>query len=525
MDEEEVLNRYEAGERDFMGILLTEANLSGVNLSEANFSGANLCVANLSGANLQGADLSKAKLNVARLSGCNLTKANFNRAILNVANLVRADLSGASLIQTGLIRAELIRAQLSNANLSRANLTGADLREATLRQANLSGANLSEVDLRGTSMIAANLEGANLHGTDLGRADLSGSDLRDADLRHANLSRANLSGANLSGANLRWVDLSGTNLSWADLSEAKLSGTNLIGADLSNANLVNCSLVHADLTQSNLIQVEWSGADLSGATLTGAKLHGVSRFGLKTDGMSCEWVDLSPDGDHTQVYHFTPDEFKQFFNPTPPTVSIIVDAQLDHAATFVLSAFYYQIAGQYPGMHQPPSIRVGYRRTTLIFRLDRDEELLPIAYLAILPFKDSTATQRNITEVMEIIRSPDMEDYLTIRDRKRIKQISKALSQVMSRVVRVKVGGDLPNPPGSEEFFSMPTQVSLTNSSDQSLNIYYHPSFGKRLLNSAAYFQASETATMKMQQLSVPTAEVVADFIRGFYILEKLGSS
>ncbi|MDJ1183124.1 pentapeptide repeat-containing protein [Roseofilum casamattae] len=522
MEEDEVLNRYETGDRDFMGILLPEANLSGVNLSEANFSGANLCVANLSGANLQGADMSKAKLNVARLSGCNLTKTNFNRAILNVANLVRANLSGASLIQAGLIRAELIRAQLNNANLNRANLTGADLREATLRQANLSGANLSEVDLRGTSMIAANLEGANLHGTDLARADLSGADLRDADLRHANLSRANLSGANLSGANLRWVDLSGTNLSWADLSEAKLSGTNLIGADLSHANLVNCSLVHADLTQANLIEVEWSGADLSGATLTGAKLYGVSRFGLQTDGMTCEWVDLSPEGDHTRVYHFTPNEFQQFFNPTPPTVIITVDSQLDHAASFALSALYHHISQQYPGMNQPPSIKVGYRRTTLVFRLDRDEELLPIAYLAILPFKDSAITQRNITEVMEIIRSPDMDDHLSIKERKRIKQISKALSQVMSRVVRVKVADGLPKPAGADEFFAVPTQVALRNSSDRSLNIYSHPSFGKRLIDSAAYFQTNDAVNAKMQQLAIPSVEEVADFIRGFYVLEKL---
>ncbi|NES96510.1 MAG: pentapeptide repeat-containing protein [Desertifilum sp. SIO1I2] len=521
MDEEELLNSYAAGERDFTALKLTEANLSGVNLSAANLSYANLSVANLSGANLSEANLSHTKLNVARLSGSNLTKANLTGAILNVANLVRADLSGAILVQAGLIRAELIRAELSRANLSRANLTGADLREATLRQANLSGANLSEVDLRGTSLTAANLEGANLHGTDLSRSDLSGVDLRDADLRHANLNRTNLSGANLSGANLRWVDLSGANLSWADLSEAKLSGTNLIGADLSYANLVNTSLVHADLTQANLIKADWSGADLSGAILTGAKLYGVSRFGLKTEGMTCEWVDLSPNGDHSHVYHFTPEEFKQFFNPTPPTIQILVDARLDHLANFAIASAYHQIAQQYSSMNQPPSIKVGFRRTSITFRLDSDEQLLPIAYTAILPFKDAFSTRRNINELVEMLRSPELDEHLTLKEQKRIKQVSLDMAQTLNQVDKIQLTSNPSAALDSLSFFQVPTQVSLTNSSAQTLNIYHHPSFGKRLINLPTALKSSGANPLKASRFTLPPVSIIADFVKGFYYLDK----
>ncbi len=521
MDEEELLKSYAAGERNFSGIILPEANLSGANLSGANFSYANLSVANLSGANLQEANLSHAKLNVARLSGSNLTRANLNGAILNVANLVRADLSGASLVQAGLIRAELIRAELSNADLSRANLTGADLREATLRHAFLSGSNLSEVDLRGTSLTGAHLEGANLHGTDLSRSDLSGVDLRDADLRHANLNRTNLSGANLSGANLRWVDLSGSNLSWADLSEAKLSGTNLIGADLGNANLINTSLVHADLTQANLIRADWSGADLSGAILTGAKLYGVSRFGLRTEGLTCEWVDLSAIGDRSQVYHFTPEEFQQFFNPTPPTVSLVIDARLEHGANHLLAAAYSQIFQQYPTNNNPPSVEVGYRRTTIVFRLDSDEQLLPIAYVAILPFTEAQLTQQTIIDLVGVIRSNSLEEYLSLKEQDRIKQISTTISQLIRQVDRIKIPDNLTNSTRSNTFFQAPIQLGLTNSSDQSLTLYNHPLFGKRFVDTPDWYKSGHTSTLKVSKFNLPPASAIAEFFKGFYYLEK----
>ena len=520
MESEEFLSKYAAGERNFPGINLCEANLSAVNLSGANLSGANLSVANLSGANLSGANLSHAKLNVARMSGANLSKANLNRAILNVANLIRADLGGAELIQAALIRAELIRAEFSRANLSGANLSSADLREAKLRQANLSRANFSSANLRGASLTAANLEGANFHGSDLSRADLTGANLRDAELRQANLSCTNLSGANLSGTNLRWVDLSGANLRWADLSDAKLSGANLMGADLSNANLLNASLVHADLTQARLIRADWTGADLSGATLTGAKLYAVSRFGLKTEGMTCEWVDLSPDGDRSQIYRLSADEARKFFHQTLPTVQIIIDAPLDHDSHFTLASCYYQITQQYAIFPQPPSIKVGRRRTLLTFVIDTDNQLFYTAYGAILPFADSEITQKNIILLMQMLQSQEI-DNLGIKEPQRLQKVSKLLIQDMSKIFPLKL---LKNNLGIKQdlkFFQSPTQTVLTNSNDQTLNIYHHPRFGKRFVKPSSFTNPDQVTSIEPVKYTPPSASVVVDFIKNFPYLEK----
>lgn len=516
MDAEELLKKYAAGERDFTAILLCEANLSRVNLSGANFSEAILSLTNMSGTNLSEANMRKAKLNVARLSGANLSKANLSGAILNVANLIRADLSAAELSEATLIRAELIRADMSEANFNGANLSEADLREATLRDANLEQADLSGSHLRGSTLTSANLERANLHRADLSRADLRAVNLSNAELRQANLSQANLSGADLRGANLRWADLSGANLTGADLDEARLSGANLYGANLSNANLLNATLVHADLTQANLIHADWVGADLTGAALTGAKLYAVSRFGLKADDITCDWVDLSPNGDRSQIQRFTSEESHKFFNATPPTVSIVVDRPLDPDAHFALAATYRQIAKLYPGICNPPSIEVGPRRTTLSFRIENDEQLFPTAYVAILPFNDAVATQKNIISTVKVLQ-PQSNSGLSVRASNRAAQLSIALTQTMRKVGEIKIQPTVMELEAGANFFNSPTQTILINSSAYHLTVYHHPDFGRHILSLSGISKNAFAPTIKAQKFTLPPLNAVVDFIKSFH--------
>ena len=73
MTEEELLERYAAGERDFSRARLIVANLfdaelSFADLSDADLSYADLRRADLIGANLRGADLSGAKVEGASMS-------------------------------------------------------------------------------------------------------------------------------------------------------------------------------------------------------------------------------------------------------------------------------------------------------------------------------------------------------------------------------------------------------------------------------------------------------------------------
>jgi uncharacterized protein YjbI with pentapeptide repeats len=520
MNVTEILEQYAAGIRDFSGVNLTQINLSGANLSGANLSGANLSVANLSGANLSGTNLSRANLNVARLSSANLAKANLTQANLNVANLMQADLTQANLTQATLIRAELIRTQLQETNLLEANLSEADLREANLRQAKLSRAILSEANLRGAFLTAVDLEGANLNKADLRRIDLSGSNLKFTDIRQANLSCANLSGADLSGANLRWCDLSGANLRWTDFSNAKLSGTNLIGADLSNANLLNTSLVHADLTQTRLIKAHWIGADLSGATLTGAKLYAVSRFGLKTAGLTCDWLDLSPKGDGSEIFSFSREGLQKFFNECLPTVRIFIDAPLDLNANLALAYTYHQIAQIYPIFNQAPSIEVDVRRTALTFRIESNAELFTIAYLAILPFSDGEPTGHNILTIINLIKAQELDD-LAIKEPKQIQQLITEISKVIEQIDSLENYQIVAKNIKKNSFFQAPTHTVVMNSFNQKLNIYNHPYFGKYLLTSSSLSKNLQQVVRPTPELTMPSVAAINEFIKSFDYLEQ----
>ena len=515
MNVREIIKKYAAGERDFCGFNLSELNLSAANLSGANLSEANLSVANLSGANLSGTNLSRAKLNVARLSGANLSQANLTQASLNVTNLIRTDLKQADLTQATLIRAELIRAELSRANLKEANLSGADLREAALRGAKLSRATLSEANLRGAFLTGAILDGANLNKADLSRADLSDSQFRDADLRQGNLSFANLRGADLSRANLRWADLSGADLSWANLSEAKLSGANLMGADLSNANLHNASLVHADLTQASLIKADWIGADLSGATLTGAKLYSVSRFGLKTTGINCEWVDLSPQGDRSEIFYLSKEGSQKFFNETQPTIRIIVDAPLDLNSNLALASSYYQIAQIYPVISKAPSLDIGVRKTTITFSIDNNADLFTLVYLAILPFTDAAATHRNILALLNTLLSQDINGFEN-KQQTPIRELITNIRQVIDQIKTLDISKLAPQRREPVDFFQAPTNTVLINSSDQTLNIYYHPAFGKSWMNQSSSVGHAKNVSRQTLESTLPPVSTVMEFIKAF---------
>ncbi len=479
MQAEELLSNYQSGVRDFSAILLCEANLSRVNLSQANLSQAILSITNLSGANLSGVDLSYAKLNVSKLSGANLSQANLNGAILNVTNLIRAHLKAATLSNASLIRAELVRADLDHATLTAANLNEADLREATLRHANLYRANLNGANLRGATLTKCNLEQANLHGADLSRADLRGANLAHAELRQVNLSKANLTGANLTGANLRWVDLSGANLIGADLEQAKLSGANLYGTDLRHGNLQNATLIHADLTQANLTSVDWTGVDLTGALLTGAKLHNVSRFNLTAEEITCDWVDLSPNGDGTEITYFGPEQAYRFFNGAAPTIEIQVDAALDANAHCALANAYRYIMSHFGVISECPNIEVSARRTLLSFRIEKDENLFLAAYVVILPFKDGASVQRAIDVLLKML-TPENCHQLNVQLSHQIVNFGVRMIQEINPLENLVLPPLLDAELEVEKsFFQSPTRVILTNAEEQSLTLYRHPLFGK----------------------------------------------
>ena len=149
MDGEELRSRYAAGERNFAGVNLRDANISGSDPWNDNYRGADL-----SGINLSGADLSNSNLAGADLTDADLSNANLIRANLTLCNLTRTNLSGANLTEAFLQAVELIDTNMSGADLRRAAIT-----QTQLGTANLTGAkNISTVDFEGTIVSNLTLE-------------------------------------------------------------------------------------------------------------------------------------------------------------------------------------------------------------------------------------------------------------------------------------------------------------------------------------------------------------------------------
>lgn len=132
------------------------------------------------------------------------------------------DLAGVNLSGVDLTGAYLYPVDLSNANLS-----GADLREAKLMDANLQGVDLSRADLRDSILESANLRAANLYMARLERATLASSDLREANLRRAKLRKAVLVATDLRGADLKKAHFDRTWLNEADLRNTSLQDVEL----------------------------------------------------------------------------------------------------------------------------------------------------------------------------------------------------------------------------------------------------------------------------------------------------------
>jgi hypothetical protein len=112
MTRNELIEKYQSGERNFKDVDLSKTNLFCANLSKTDLSYANLFCADLSYANLSCAGLSCANLSGAGLSYANLFYANLSKTDLSEANLSYANLSKTNLYGANLFKTKYIIPQV-----------------------------------------------------------------------------------------------------------------------------------------------------------------------------------------------------------------------------------------------------------------------------------------------------------------------------------------------------------------------------------------------------------------------------
>lgn len=160
----ELLERYAAGERNFSGVWIRQANLINVDLRDINLSNSKLIEAQLIGAKLNSAILNQIYLEGADLTSATLCGANLTRADLSGCQLVRTNFTDANLSEAGLWDACLDGAFFVGVNLQQAHLVGttrygtcfnrADLRESTFECVD-GAADFTDANLKGVSEFVA----------------------------------------------------------------------------------------------------------------------------------------------------------------------------------------------------------------------------------------------------------------------------------------------------------------------------------------------------------------------------------
>jgi Pentapeptide repeats (8 copies) len=149
MNREELLERYAADERNFVGADFLGADLSNASLIEADFSGET----QFTGANLSNAILDRANLEYAHFAWANLYNISMVRANLKYATISNTSLRFSNLTGSDLSHSELSYTDLRGSNLENVNLSGAYLDSADLMSIDLSTVNLTGVRRRGSNLI------------------------------------------------------------------------------------------------------------------------------------------------------------------------------------------------------------------------------------------------------------------------------------------------------------------------------------------------------------------------------------
>lgn len=178
------------------------ADLSGAIARSADLSHAVIEEAVLSGADCGGALFSHVKAGEANFAGAMLEDANFENATLRYANLRGALIDGTNFEQADLWGVVLDEADADESIFRNARLDEASLASGNFAAADFTGASLKKVKFDGAVLRAANFEGARLEG----------ASLRDADLSRASLPRINLLSCDLAGARFAGAWLENTRL-------------------------------------------------------------------------------------------------------------------------------------------------------------------------------------------------------------------------------------------------------------------------------------------------------------------------
>ena len=359
MKADEVVRRYEEGNRDFIGFNLSGQSFQGKNLAEADFSranirGTNFCEANLVGAKFVGAEAGLQKrwfvglfmlfwlllgliflVVFALLSALEIfllirNSGNFpaqeviGETAINIARLYLKVLGILPLVDVYIVW----RAFQGDKNCSWLYNAFVVARGTKFCSSDLTNADFTEAELKRTDFRKSMLNWTRWYNAkNIDCACVGSSYLSNEQIRRL-LVKGEGNGENFDKQDLRNLDLSKFSLKNASFIDAYLYQTNLSGSDLSRALLIRTSLEQADLTNTRL----------KGACIEGWKI--TSR--TKLNGAESEYVFMKFfDDDKRDEIKFEKGEFVSFIRSRLMTNSLELSHELNINSDVALAVLKY----------------------------------------------------------------------------------------------------------------------------------------------------------------------------------------
>lgn len=175
----DIIDRYNAGERDFRNANLEGEKFEGEDLSKADFTGANMKrtyiygndfkEAIFEGANFEGAKILQTYFENTNFKKAVLINTEINQVTFKEADLAEAKFTGSTFSQVDFTKANLLSALLNNTALKNSSFQNANLTGATLRGSRLESVVLTDVNFTATDLEDTNLTEDYGHGFDFDR--------------------------------------------------------------------------------------------------------------------------------------------------------------------------------------------------------------------------------------------------------------------------------------------------------------------------------------------------------------------
>ncbi len=246
LQKDEILQRYQDGERNFSHCVSLSQDFSNMNLAGANFKRAKLIGSTFANANLEGASFVGAELSLTCFSGANLKGANFSLATITGANFTCAytedtNFAGAAqspakdygekkktdvktvLDEYSKGKRDFSSIIIANADFGGKKLNGIILKNSVLQNSNFSWCDLTNADISNADLMNGFFIGATLRNTNFSKAYMYFTTIRDSHLEDTNFEEADLSWCDISGANLACAKIAGTKLAWSIIDGSKMS--------------------------------------------------------------------------------------------------------------------------------------------------------------------------------------------------------------------------------------------------------------------------------------------------------------